>query len=307
MIDELTQKIPEEHHGLRWVREKAEELEKRLKLSGLAQNLLKRIQDELVQSESFWKAPDVETLERVMAQVAEGVFQQRENWEELADWENAKTGLQDAFGALWQRYNPRIKLWLKPILPRFQDREEVASEIWLLLLKKLNQARGPWLYSYKSWLKTVAKNMAFAWKKEKDNLAVQVSQVGIDHDQEAIDSSADFFDICRYQESIERSEAAQLAVEQKHDVERIKADLDAADQAVLEFEPGETQKEKAKKEKVTQGTISSRKKRVILKIRQQLGIGYGAPKKDAKKASEDAKASKGARKTASGGTKKEQV
>ena len=74
----------------------------------------------------------------------------------------ARTGSEDAIGALWRDLQPRLLRYLRSLAPDIAD--DLASETWLQAARDLHRFEGGET-EFRAWLFTIARNRLIDWRR----------------------------------------------------------------------------------------------------------------------------------------------
>ncbi len=99
-------------------------------------------------------------------------------------------GDKDAFEELFEKFQPRLRYYLRNLDQSAHDSEDILQEIWLTVLKKISKLKEP--RAFPAWLYKIARNMVYKRFKKSVNfisldeqqLPVQVSEDNFSFSQE---------------------------------------------------------------------------------------------------------------------------
>ena len=80
-----------------------------------------------------------------------------------------------AFQALYEHYFDRVYRYVAARVDNSQDAEDVVSDIFLLIMKRLYQFRNNHKYSFAAWVFTISRNTITDFYRHRERLPVQVS------------------------------------------------------------------------------------------------------------------------------------
>ena len=86
-----------------------------------------------------------------------------------------QAGDEDAFEELVARYHPRLRYYLRRILPRADHADDVLQEVWLAVFRALPRLADP--AALAAWLYRIARDKASVqWRVRPPELLVDVSE-----------------------------------------------------------------------------------------------------------------------------------
>jgi len=85
-----------------------------------------------------------------------------------------QAGDEDAFEELVARYHPRLRYYLRRILPRADHADDVLQEVWLAVFRALPRLADP--AALAAWLYRIARDKAsIRWREEPPGRSLDVS------------------------------------------------------------------------------------------------------------------------------------
>jgi RNA polymerase sigma-70 factor (ECF subfamily) len=85
-----------------------------------------------------------------------------------------QAGDEDAFGELVARYHPRLQFYLRRMLPREDDLDDVLQDVWLAAYRALPRLADP--AALAAWLYRIARDKASArWRRQRPERLLEVS------------------------------------------------------------------------------------------------------------------------------------
>ncbi len=76
-------------------------------------------------------------------------------------------GDRDAFEELFEKFQPRLRYYLRNLDQSALDSEDILQEIWLTVLKKIGSLKEPKAFS--AWIYKIARNMVYKRFKKSVN------------------------------------------------------------------------------------------------------------------------------------------
>lgn len=87
----------------------------------------------------------------------------------------AQLGMRDAYGALVERYNSRLRFYLRRLLGPGGDAEDALQDVWLTVVRKLTTLEDPG--AFRTWLYRVARHHGIS-RLRKRRAEVPLDEVG---------------------------------------------------------------------------------------------------------------------------------
>ena len=82
-------------------------------------------------------------------------------------------GDRDAFEELFEKFQPRLRYYLRHLDQSSLESEDILQEIWLTVLRKIGKLKEP--QAFTAWLYKIARNMVYK-RLKKDKKFVQLDE-----------------------------------------------------------------------------------------------------------------------------------
>jgi RNA polymerase sigma-70 factor (ECF subfamily) len=99
----------------------------------------------------------------------------------------AQMGSRDAYAELVQRYDARLLFYLRRLLGRVADAEDVRQDVWLTVVRKLKTLEDP--AAFRAWLYRIARHRGISWLRRR-HLEVPLHEAGA-VEEPAVESEID--------------------------------------------------------------------------------------------------------------------
>ena len=87
----------------------------------------------------------------------------------------AQMGSRDAYAGLARRYDARLLFYLRGLLGRSADAEDVRQDVWLTVVRKLNTLEDP--AAFRAWLYQIARRRGISWLRRR-HLEIPLDEAG---------------------------------------------------------------------------------------------------------------------------------
>src|SRR5262245_19689276 len=77
----------------------------------------------------------------------------------------AQLGARDAYARLVERHDARLLFFLRRIVGRTADAEDVRQKVWLTVVRKLGTLEHP--AAFRTWLYRIARHQAISWLRSR--------------------------------------------------------------------------------------------------------------------------------------------